>query len=172
MRERAPRLIQPPDQRTSGLRLPPSVWVGLLVVILGGGLLTWLLLNRPAAPASPVASIPIAHPSATAIPLRTLIPSPTLPPTRVSTPTLPPPTLTPTATLQYAVVTRGLNIREKPSAKSSLRGSLKVGAVITLLGPPTKAEGYTWYQSQQGGWVVSGSLTFYPTLDAAKKAKP
>jgi chitodextrinase len=60
------------------------------------------------------------------------------------------------------VVTSNLNIRSTPSASGPKLGTQKVGAQGTVIGGPTSASGYTWWQvdfdSGVDGWGVSSGL--------------
>jgi hypothetical protein len=58
-------------------------------------------------------------------------------------------------------VSGGLNMREQPTRQSKQVGKLNSGVVVTIIGGPTQADNYTWWQVDNGsglkGWVAEGS---------------
>ena len=56
-----------------------------------------------------------------------------------------------------------LNVRSAPSLSGTITTTLSYGTVVTLIGESVAADGYAWYQVQQGGttlgWSVNGFTT-------------
>jgi hypothetical protein len=54
----------------------------------------------------------------------------------------------------------GLNVRENPARNARQVGKLNANVVVTVIGGPTEADGFTWWQVDNGsgvkGWVASG----------------
>jgi hypothetical protein len=106
-------------------------------------------------------------------------PPPTAEASPTTTPTLAPPTVTPTAApIAAAAVpaqpgglavggaakvtaTGGLNVRDQAARKGKQIGKLNPGATVTLIGGPTQADNFTWWQIEGAnglkGWVAAGS---------------
>ncbi|HEV2528538.1 MAG TPA: SH3 domain-containing protein [Thermomicrobiales bacterium] len=65
---------------------------------------------------------------------------------------------TPAAT-SYVTV-EALNVRAEPTISGVIIGTLAYGAIVTVVGGPVAADGYTWYQlardGQTLGWSVNG----------------
>jgi uncharacterized protein YgiM (DUF1202 family)/predicted secreted protein len=102
-------------------------------------------------------------PGATATPTRTPTPGASTTPTRT-------PTRTPTAATIGGLTVGGtaqvatrVNFRSAPSTSGTLIATLDVGTVVSIVGGPTTADGFVWYQVQvigRGtGWLVGGALT-------------
>jgi len=57
----------------------------------------------------------------------------------------------------------GLNVREQASRSAKQVGKLNSGVVVTLIGGPAEADGYTWWQVDNGsglkGWVAAGTAS-------------
>jgi uncharacterized protein YgiM (DUF1202 family) len=57
----------------------------------------------------------------------------------------------------------GLNVRDKAARNAKQVGKLNNGAVVTLIGGPTEAGGYTWWEVDNGsglkGWVATGTAS-------------
>jgi hypothetical protein len=109
-------------------------------------------VNREAAAAT------VTRPAATA-------PAPTVAPTRPATAT-PSPTPTPAAGLapgNKASVTAsgGINMRAQPSTSAKAVTKLGAGAIVTIKDGPKDADGYTWWQVDDGagniGWAATGT---------------
>lgn len=146
------------------------------LLVVAGVLLFFLLACGSFAPRptpqtvlSPIIPPPSPQASATPIP-----PAPTALPTvndatSASTdpsPAPPSPTPTPAGNLRVGqkarVVARsGLNLRGAPSTQAEISGRFAPGAVVNVLGGPTAADGYVWWQVDDGyglaGWVAGGN---------------
>jgi len=81
------------------------------------------------------------------------------------TSSIPSPTPTPAGNVRVGQAARvvartGLNIRSEPSTQAELSGRFAPGAVVKVVGGPTFAEGYVWWQVDDGyglaGWVAGG----------------
>ena len=114
-------------------------------------------------------------PTATATPTRTPMPSPTSTPTDTSTPTPSPtptatetatPTVVPTATPILAQVggTGGLGVwmYQQPGIGDGKIGALRDGTVVTVIGGPVQANGYSWMEvidpRRRVGWIPNRYL--------------
>lgn len=87
----------------------------------------------------------------------------TRPPTATMTPTpspTPAPGLAPGKSARVAA-SGGLNVRDKASTSGKLVGKLGPGAIVTVRAGPTTADGYTWWEVDDGvgtkGWVAAGT---------------
>lgn len=78
--------------------------------------------------------------------------------------------ITPVASAQEAQAAKqtyvdvdALNVRSLPTLSGTITTTLSYGTVVALVGGPTTADGYVWYQVQQGGttlgWSVNGFTT-------------
>lgn len=56
-----------------------------------------------------------------------------------------------------------LNVRSLPSLSGTITTTLSYGTVVTLGGGPTTADGYVWYQVQQGGTTLGWSVNGFNT---------
>lgn len=123
---------------------------------------------------------PTPKPTA-ALPTATLTSRPTIPPptaaaplvapTRTPTPVPPSPTPAPMggpaglAPGMSALIsaTGGLNVRDKPSTSANLIGKLNANVTVTIRSGPSEADGYVWWEIDNGaglvGWVAAGTRT-------------
>jgi hypothetical protein len=95
-------------------------------------------------------------------------PTPTPPPPApIPTPPPPPPPPPPASTTfqlndRVQVVNGNLNVRSTPSTAGALLGSQPVGGLGTVIGGPTAANGFNWwninYDSAPDGWSVEDNL--------------
>ena len=124
-------------------------------------------VNREAAAAATV-----TRPPATA-------PAPTVAPTRPATAT-PSPTPTPAAGLAHGKTARvtasgGINMREQPSTTAKAVSKLAANAIVTIKDGPKDADGYTWWQIDDGsgntGWAATGTKDD-PWLSPEKGSAP
>lgn len=119
--------------------------------------------------------------------LPTVLPPPFVPPTPTRLPTAPAPTATPTAppstpapewdgeTVVIArTAGRGLNLRSAPSTRATPLAAWPDGTLLTIVGAPTRTDGYTWYHVRDApgriGWVVADFVT--PVRSAPASATP
>ncbi len=59
-------------------------------------------------------------------------------------------------------VTDNLNLRASPSTSGAIRATMRTGTICTIVGGPSFANGYTWYQLESSygtGWAVKTYLT-------------
>ena len=109
--------------------------------------------------ALPTATVEVTVPEAT-----TQVVAPTVPPTTAPQPTQPEssPTAASTGTIEIGgtVVTNDadVNLRAEPSTAGDPITTLAQGTSLTVIGGPQEAEGYTWWNVEDGngntGWVV------------------
>lgn len=118
-------------------------------------------------------------PPATPTPLAPVADTPTLVPTPTATFTATPQPGTVLAKGQPArvVAPAGLNMRQAPSASSALLLQLGTGVRVTIIEGPQSADGYTWWQVDDGqgnvGWVAERDATtewLSPQLGEAQPA--
>jgi hypothetical protein len=87
----------------------------------------------------------------------------TVTPTAEATATLQTPTGLAVGATAKVNAAGGLNVREQASRNAKQVGKLNSGAVVTLIGGPTTADGYTWWQMDNGsglqGWVAAGTAS-------------
>lgn len=107
---------------------------------------------------------PTATPTVFTRPTFTPVPTPT--PTATPTPT-PVPIPTDIAVGGYARVVDGVNFRPEPTTQSQLIRTLADGLVLEVVGGPTDAEGFTWWQLKDVdgsiGWAAAQYLVPAPS---------
>ncbi len=181
---------RPPSRSGSGQDLWPKwMWVAvpvLVVVVVAG--LWWAILSptdKPKPTPTPTPTLKIIQNQPTQAPtLINTLPAPEVTATKMQLvlPTFTPtaaavvtPTAQPTATsavsaLQVGAKVRvtgtggtGLNMRAGAGTGHARIKTLPEGTVVEIIGGPTEANGYTWWQvrdeSGTTGWVVSRYLT-------------
>ena len=132
----------------------------------------------PAASPSPqVNREAAAAPTVTRPPAATI--TPTIAATRTVTATLTP---TPTPAVGMApgktakvTASGGINMRDKPSTSAKAVSRLAANAIVTIKDGPKEADGYTWWQVDDGsgniGWAATGTKDD-PWLSAEKGSAP
>ncbi len=116
----------------------------------------------PAASPSPQANREAAA-AATRPPVTTPIATvaPTRPPTATPTPTPTPASALAPGKSARVTASGGINVRDQPSATASQINKLAPDAVVTVKDGPKEADGYTWWQVDDGngnvGWVAGGT---------------
>ena len=69
------------------------------------------------------------------------------------------------------VTTANLNVRQSASASATKLGTKSIGALGTVVGGPTSAGGYTWWQINYDNAISGWSISTY-LLPAAANASP
>ena len=69
------------------------------------------------------------------------------------------------------VTTANLNVRQSASASATKLGTESIGALGTVVGGPTSAGGYTWWQVNYDNAISGWSISTY-LLPAAANASP
>ncbi len=110
----------------------------------------------------PSTETPEAEPTATIeLPTATVIqPAETVTPTVEVAPTAPPVAGLAVGGTAKISAGGGLNVRAKAAKNAKQVGKLNSGAVVTLTAGPTEADGFTWWEVDNGkdvkGWVATG----------------
>ena len=120
-------------------------------------------------PATAVAVVPLATPDAPASGVATplpQLPTDTLIPAEVTatfTPTPLPGTALAPGQPARVTAPAGLNYRESPASNAALIGQFGTGQRVTVLAGPIVADGFTWWQIDDGagnaGWAAEGDET-------------
>jgi SH3-like domain-containing protein len=104
---------------------------------------------------------PAARPTAVVIAPTTAVPTATLTPTAVLTATVTPGFGLAPGKAVRVTASGGLNVRDQASTSGKQVGKLNPGAVVKLRSGPKEANGYTWWQIDDGaglvGWVAAGT---------------
>ncbi|MCO6452067.1 MAG: SH3 domain-containing protein [Caldilineales bacterium] len=147
----------------------PRPLLVLFVLLAGVSLACGSFAPRPASQPTPwptpTSRPPTATPTARVQPrdIAAVTPTPELAPTQE-----PLPTATPAGNVQMGqqariVARTGLNIRSEPSTAAALAGRFGAGVLVQLIGGPTEADGYLWWQVDdlhgRAGWVAAGDGT-------------
>jgi len=133
----------------------------LLLAMLACGGFQVRVTPTPTSTPSQATIEPTAPPTVIVVAPTTVVPTATLTPTAVLTATVTPePGLTPGKSARVAAA-GGLNVREQASTSGKQLGKLNAGAVVKVRGGPKEANGYTWWQIDDGaglvGWVAAGT---------------
>jgi hypothetical protein len=134
----------------------------LMLAVLACGGFQVRVTPAPATPtASPEAATPEAGVTLTAAPTEAVAATATI--TATAAPTAAPaqPGALAVGGTAKVTVTGGLNMREQADRQSRQVGKLNSGAIVTIIGGPSQADDYTWWQVDDGkglkGWVAEGS---------------
>ena len=169
------RRVPPPNRR----RRPPTEGAPAWVVGLGvGALLAVILLlavafvlSRPPAEPDPTATVVVVTPTETLVPRATFTPIPATTPTSAEQPGateaapaatgIAPDTITVGGYVRVAAPA-GLSFREAANTSGTLIELLETGTVLSVIGGPQQAGGFTWWQLRKlddgkEGWSAAGS---------------
>ena len=171
------RRVPPPNRR----RRPPTEGAPAWVVGLGvGALLAVILLlavafvlSRPPAEPEPTATVVLVTPTETLVPRATFTPVPEITSTSATSPEataggeapaatgVAPTTITVGGYVRVAAPA-GLSFREAANTSGTLIELLETGTVLSVIGGPQQAGGFTWWQLRKlddgkEGWSAAGS---------------